>query len=237
MDAKKLYVSVDIEKAGESYDHALLAVAICIGTLESGIISTKTWYMSTKGQQVCLQSICDDWAPTRLDLLDTIAKEGKPLEEQMFSIYDYMNEVATKAKGYDMVLLSDNPSVVFGHLDYHFRLAQVGKGECLYPFGKTLDNRSPASVNPVDRKRCLGIHDEVSTLLYLVDAPTLPRTPSGHAITLFWMLAITESAIRIRDRKRDYREKLEAGLKFLEEERSKGPLDYALIYRALDLRG
>lgn len=233
---KAIYLSVDIKKAGESYDHALLAVEMCLGSLEAGVIEKKGWYISTKGQNVCLKSICSHWNPIHMDLLEMIADRGLPSVDQARSIWEYLKSVEARYPRYqyDTVLISDDPTFVFGQLGYFLhRELSSSITDYMFPIGSSdSQGNKRRVVNPSERKLCLDINNEVSGFLYWVR-----DTEDDDATKNFWTFVVTEAALRIRDRKRDYREKLKIGLEVMEQElAAKQPLTHALIYRVLELR-
>lgn len=76
---KKLYVAVDIEKAGPMYSHALLALGVTIGTQEDGIIETKRWCFNERALYWGIQAI-----GFRENKEPSVLADAKAYEERMY---------------------------------------------------------------------------------------------------------------------------------------------------------
>lgn len=118
---KQIYMALDIEKGGNTYDHPLLAVGICIGDLEKGTLKKRTWCCRQKpGQEFELRCIYEFWYKYPL-ILKRIDEESLPLDDQMHAFAQFLYDIDKEypEDQYTITLLSDNPSFDIEHLDYY----------------------------------------------------------------------------------------------------------------------
>jgi hypothetical protein len=115
-----IFLAIDIEKAGNTYQHALLAVGFCVGDFTTGVLEKHTWCCRPEGDFELLR-IYELWSKN-LSVLERIDKESKPLQVQMNNIARFLHEFDRHypPEIYEVTILSHDPAFVIGHFDHHF---------------------------------------------------------------------------------------------------------------------
>lgn len=192
-----LYVAFDIEKAGCRFEHHLLAVGACVATLADGVIAKRTWaILPQEGRDWEPRCIYEFWYQ-HPRVLERIAKEGKPLKEQMHSLLEWIRAIEAKYPDdqYNIVYLSDNPNYDLGQLDYYF-CSETGEAP--------LRSRGPKMYrwveDPSERLDALCLSSLKREVLRDI-APEHDHWPENDAQMIFWqhVLAMACSKLIARD--------------------------------------
>ncbi len=120
--AHVVLIGIDIETLGRAMvKHPLVAIGVCLATLDKGVIEKRTWCMQPEAHQEPEKRCMDEFWSKHADVLERIQKHAKPLGEQMLDFNAWLLSVEKRfpaSEGYRIVVLSDNPSFDVGHIDY-----------------------------------------------------------------------------------------------------------------------
>jgi hypothetical protein len=186
-----VYLSLDIEKGGNTFDHPLLAVGVCVADFTKGVSKKRTWCcLQRPGQSFELRCIYEFWCKYP-EVLRRIDVEGKPLEEQMKSFSEFLHQLDAQfpSEQYNVVLISDNPSFDIEHLDHYF--CEITKE---VPIRYSRANKYRSVEDPSERLEALDMWKEEGELLKSVPFVNHDHYPENDAEKIFWQHVLAMAA-------------------------------------------
>jgi hypothetical protein len=146
---RRLYFSIDVEKAGKHQTDSLIAVGICVAALPEGVLEKRRWCLPnvTRFEPRC---VAEFWSKFPA-LLVELVNEGKNevAVHQFLSIETFLRSWETRLSNSDIfsyngraVLVSDNPSYDL----YHFDVAM----EACFPDHNPLHYTRSGAYRPVE---------------------------------------------------------------------------------------
>lgn len=215
---KKLYVAVDIEKAGALYSHAILAMGVTLGTQEDGILETNQWCFDEialrwglraiglrEGERSDSLSVAtheelmyenkyfdrSTWIEFWLEnvaVLKMIYGNAKNPDEEWKRVLNYFDGLEDRFANHDIVIVTDHPSFDVAHINY-----QLEKRFGRDPINRTKSGRYCTTVDPTERL----VHSSRKDVIYAHAAKVAVRkhdTRDDSIGILFLMLASPEGS-------------------------------------------
>lgn len=110
----RIYMGIDVEKAGRHRKDSLLAIGVCIGDTEVGVRAKQTWCIGgPDNKRWEIRCMTEFWA-NQTELLKRIEKEGLPKAEALKGFEDFCKKWEKDNK---VILVSDNPLFDGGAID------------------------------------------------------------------------------------------------------------------------
>jgi len=133
---KVVYVAIDIEAGGSMYTkHPLLAIGVCVGSLENGVIEKRVWCMDRYLQEkdkIFMEEKCKtEFWDKHPDVLKKIDANAKPLAQQIRDFAKFLDKLEVTHKKRKIVFLSDNPAFDIAWVDY-FLMTIAERPPCRY---------------------------------------------------------------------------------------------------------
>lgn len=170
-NSEKIYVSIDIEKAGKEYDDALLAV---------GLVAVKVELVEGKEDEVIAkETVCFPVPPIYkfeircwnefwnhpehplLDVLEKIRQNAEKTEEDAAKkVIKFLDDIEAKYPKNQITFVTDNALFDLGGLEYVLR--KHGK---ITPIRYTKDSVYRWIVDPSERLEILGLYKEVKEIV------------------------------------------------------------------------
>lgn len=114
-ESKTLYIAVDVEKKGASFDHPVIQLGVAYGT-NIADISTLSFCFDYKDKPFEKRCYDEFWIKQR-DILKKIEKHAKPPQEEWMRFNKWLTSIESKANA--IKFISDNPAYDIEAIDYH----------------------------------------------------------------------------------------------------------------------
>jgi len=113
---QQIYVAWDIESSGPGFQHPVVAVGVCYGTISA--YRKKRWYLDFDTKDFDATCYEEFWSKN-LDLLNNIKKDAVPQEQGWKSISTFLTELEQQHPKSRIVVCSDNPAFDLTLMDYN----------------------------------------------------------------------------------------------------------------------
>lgn len=161
----KVYVAINIKKAGDTLLHPIVEIGVAIGTKNEKPVVKKRWSIecNAKTEQAVLEPLHDLWQIEYKDRRDHFQREfwqkeapslwddiqndpaTRPAHKVYPEIAEYLSELYSQHADQEVVWLSGNPAFDLGHLDFWL----IGSGARLA--GCAVDAKLNQVSNPHER--------------------------------------------------------------------------------------
>jgi hypothetical protein len=195
---KTVYLVFDIETAGKDLHHSFLAVGMCYGDFEKGVICDEVLAVNDgKGINFEPRCLYEFWSK-HLDVLKALEKAGKPIDLQMDRLRDWLSWFDNEYKDYNVKILSDNPAFDIARLDHHF--VRESRGHSVR-YSRSGIYRSIE--DPSERLEALLLTETANKIIPDLIPNYVPHNPSSDAQYIFWQHVIASAATNmLRDGKK-----------------------------------
>lgn len=140
---KNGYIAIDIEKAGDHINQAIIAIGVAYGDTEGNLDEKRRFCFAVPEEIEFKPSTLKWWKEddNKKKILEQIKKEAVPLEDGMRNFLEFWSKIEEKYPDNTATICSDNPAYDIGHIDFlknklfggeTIRFTTRSKGEPIY---------------------------------------------------------------------------------------------------------